>query len=77
MYDVKPDRVGWTVYDGETGVPATLDGLVLIELEHETADEIASLLNRNVYGTSQKRLSRWPLLPSAARRDAGRPLCRR
>ncbi len=37
MYDVKPDRVGWTVYDAETGRPAALDGLALVELEHELA----------------------------------------
>lgn len=77
MYDVKPDRVGWTVYDAETGRPAVLDGLTLVELEHEAADQLASLLNRNVYGPSQKRLSPWPLLPSAARRNAGKPLARR
>jgi hypothetical protein len=77
MYDVKADRVGWTVYDTETGRPAVLDGLTLVELEHEAADELASLLNRSIYGPSKKRLSSWPLLPSAARRDAGKPLARR
>ncbi len=77
MYDVKPDRVGWTVYDAETGRPAVLDGVTLVGLEHEAADELACLLNRNVYGRSQKRLSNWPLLPSAARRDAGKALARR
>jgi hypothetical protein len=77
MYDVKPDRVGWTVYDVETGRPAVLDSLTLVGLEHEAADETASLLNRSVYGRSQKRLSNWPLMPSAARQDAGRPLARR
>ncbi len=77
MYDVKPDRVGWTVYDAETGRPAVLDGITLIELEHEAADEAASLLNRSVYGRRQKPLSRWPLMPSAAQRDAGKPLARR
>ena len=41
MFDVKPDRVGWTVYDVETGKPALLDDLLLTELEHETADELA------------------------------------
>jgi PleD family two-component response regulator len=74
MYDMRPDRVGWTVYDVETGKPAVLDELVLTALEHDTADELVSLLNRNVYGTRQKRLSKWPLPPSAARRDAGRQL---
>ncbi len=65
------------MYDAETGRPAVLDGLTLVELEHEAADELASLLNRNIYGPRQKRLSLWPLLPSAARRDAGKPLARR
>ncbi len=65
------------MYDAETGRPAVLDDLALVELEREAADELASLLNRSVYGPSQKRLSPWPLLPSAARRDAGRSLARR
>jgi hypothetical protein len=72
MYDVRPDRVGWTVYDVETGKRAVMDDLVLTELEHETADELAGLLNRNVYGTRQKRLSKWPLPSSPARQDAGK-----
>ena len=70
MYDVRPDRVGWTVYDVETGKRAVMDYLVLTELEHETADELAGLLN--VYGTRQKRLSKWPLPSSPARQDAGK-----
>jgi hypothetical protein len=72
MYDMKPDRVGWTVYDVETGRAAVLDDLVLIELDHGAADELVVLLNRSVYAQRPKRLSHWPLLPSAARRDAGR-----
>jgi hypothetical protein len=77
MYDVKPDRVGWTVCDDETGRPAVLDGATLTELEYEAADVLACLLNRSVCGARQKPLSRWPLMPSVARRDAGRPLARR
>ena len=76
MYDVKPDQVGWTVYDVETGRAAVLDGLTLVGLEHEAADETAGLLNRSVYGARQKPLSRWPLMASVARRDAGKPLAR-
>ena len=72
MYDVRPDRVGWTVYDAETGRPAVLDELVLVELDHEAADQLVVLLNRSVYPRQPKRLSKWPLLPSIARRDAGR-----
>ncbi len=77
MYDVKPDPVDWTVFDADTGRPAVLDGLPLVGLEHEAADETAGLLNRSVYGAKQKPLSRWPLIPSFARRDAGRALARR
>lgn len=61
MYDVRPDQIGWTVFDVETGRAAVLDDLVLIELEHETADQVAALLNRQVYASRPKRLSRWPL----------------
>jgi hypothetical protein len=49
-----------------------MDDLVLTELEHETADELAGLLNRNVYGTRQKRLSKWPLPASPTRRTMGK-----
>ncbi|HEX2552595.1 MAG TPA: hypothetical protein VHL98_02765 [Microvirga sp.] len=77
MYDVKPDRVGWTVYDAGTGRPAILDGLALVELEHAAADELAALLNRSVYGPRRGRIGSWPLPSSAARRDAGRALTRR
>jgi hypothetical protein len=72
MYDMRPDRVGWTVYDVETGKPAVLDDLALTELEHDTADELVSLLNRNIYGTREKRLSKWPLPASPARRNTGK-----
>ena len=74
MYDMKPDRVGWTVYDVETGRPAVLDDVVLIELEQDIAEHLLVLLNSTVYAPRLKRLSNWPLLPSAARRDAGRRL---
>ena len=74
MYDVKPDQVGWTVFDADTGRPAVLDGLTLVGLEHEAADETAGLLNRSIYGKRPKRLSDWPLMPSLVRRDVGKPL---
>ncbi len=76
MYDVKPDRVGWTVCDAETGQPSVLEGVTLTELEYEAADVLACLLNRSVYGAKQKPLSRWPFMVSVARRDAGKPLAR-
>jgi hypothetical protein len=74
MYDIRPDRVGWTVYDAETGRPAVLDDVVLVELEQDTAEHVVVLLNRMVYPQRPKRLSSWPHLPSAARRDTGRHL---
>ncbi len=59
MYDMKPDRVGWTVFDVETGQPALLNGLILIEFEHEDADELVARLNRPLH-VQPKRLSNWP-----------------
>ena len=76
MYDVKPDRVGWTVYDAETGQAAVLDRVTLVELAYEAADVLACRLNRSVYGARPKLLSRWPLMSSVVRRDAGKPLGR-
>ena len=60
MYDMKPDRVGWTVFDVETGRPALLNGLILIEFEHEDADELVARLNRSLH-VQPKRLSNWPV----------------
>lgn len=77
MYDVRADRVGWTVCDAETGRAASLDGVTLQELDHAAADELAGLLNRAVYGPRRKPQSAWPLPPTAARRDAGRAPTRR
>jgi hypothetical protein len=71
MYDVRPDQVGWTVFDVETGRAAVLNDLVLTQLEHETADQLAALLNRQVYAPRAKRLSRWPL-PAAPRPQSNR-----
>jgi hypothetical protein len=55
MYDIRPDRIGWTVYDIELGRPLLLGELRLVGLEHEAADELASLLNRSVYRPCSKR----------------------
>ena len=78
MYDVKPDRVGWTVCNAETGQPSVLDGVTLTELEYEAADVLACLLNRSVYGARQKPLSRWVLsgLAPASIARAGMKLIR-
>jgi hypothetical protein len=71
MYDVKPDQVGWTVYNAETDQSPVLDGATLTELEYEAADVLACLLNRRVYGPRQKPLSRWSLMPFMDRRESG------
>ena len=55
MYEIRPDRVGWTVYEIELGRPLLLSDVILIRLEHEAADELASLLNRSVYRSGPKR----------------------
>ena len=60
MYDIKPDRIGWTVYDVELGRPFLWDELALIGLEHEAADELASLLNRTVYRLPRTSVPRVP-----------------
>jgi len=54
MYDIRPDRVGWTVHD-ELGRPLLLHDILLMGLEHEAADELASLLNRSVYCSCPER----------------------
>jgi hypothetical protein len=72
MYDIRPDRVGWTVYDAETGRAAVWDNVVLVELEQDTAEHLVVLLNRMVYPQRPKRLSNWPLLPATAQRSARR-----
>ncbi len=69
MYDVRPDQVGWTVFDVETGRAAVLDDLALTQLEHETADQLAALLNRQVYAPRAERLGRWPLRPAPRARS--------
>jgi hypothetical protein len=60
MYDMKPDRVGWTVFDVQTNKPAVLHGLILIEFEHEDADALVARLNRPLH-VQPKRLSNWPM----------------
>ena len=44
-YDVRADRVGWTVFEVETQRPALFDGVAMIGLELEEAEAIANALN--------------------------------
>ena len=55
-YDMRPDRVGWTVFDIATGRPVVLGGQALTGLEEAAADELVDLLNRD----DQERFRRRP-----------------
>ena len=44
-FDIRPDANGWTIYDRETGRPASIDGEDTVGLSREAADQIADLLN--------------------------------
>jgi hypothetical protein len=66
LCDMRPDRVGWTVYDVYTGRPIFLDQDVpLTELEHEAADRLVALLNRGSRPPRARRLSYWPVEPAS------------
>ena len=55
MYDIRPDLLGWTVYEVELGRPHLLNEVALVGLEQAVADELVSLLNRTVYQPCPKR----------------------
>jgi hypothetical protein len=44
-FDLRPDRVGWTVVEVATGRPATLDGATLVGLPLEDAEALVNALN--------------------------------
>ena len=44
-YDLRPDRVGWTVIDVTTGLPVWLGDLLLSGIDHDEADRLVDLLN--------------------------------
>jgi hypothetical protein len=64
---MRPDKIGWTVYEIDTGRPVSLGDLLLIELEHEDADALVDLLNRRVTAYESGREHRQTM------RDAGSP----
>lgn len=45
-YDLRPDALGWTVYDIWTGWPAVIRGAEQVGLDVEDADDLVDLLNR-------------------------------
>lgn len=44
-HDMRPDRVGWTVYDVTDDRPVRWGGLSLVGLNQEDADELVDALN--------------------------------
>lgn len=45
-FDMRPDKIGWTVYDVLTGRAVLLEDVKLVELELEDANALVNLLNR-------------------------------
>ena len=45
-YDMKADRIGWTVYGAIESRPVCLGGVSLVGLSFEDANELVDVLNR-------------------------------
>src|SRR3954471_19858810 len=46
QFDMRPDRVGWTVFEVSTGRPVTWAEVSLIGVDLDTAHELLALLHR-------------------------------
>ncbi len=44
-FDIRPDRVGWTVVEVATDQPTTLEGVTLVGLSVEDAEVLVNGLN--------------------------------
>jgi hypothetical protein len=44
-FDLRPDRVGWTVVETATDRPASLDGMALVGLSLEDAERLVNAFN--------------------------------
>jgi hypothetical protein len=44
-FDVRPDQGGWTIYDRQSGEPASLEWCDSFVLDRENAEKIADLMN--------------------------------
>jgi hypothetical protein len=44
-YELRKTASGWTVWNTETGLPATVKGAWQVDLEMEIADELTDALN--------------------------------
>lgn len=48
QFDMRPDRVGWTVFGISTGRPVTWADVPLIGVDLDTAHELIALLHRQL-----------------------------
>ena len=47
LYDLRPDKLGWTVFTVSTGRPVALaEDVILVGVDHERADQIVALLHQ-------------------------------
>ena len=67
-HDTRPDRTGWTVYNVTNERPVSLEGLLLVGLNLDQANEVVDVLNRQ--DLAIERRARQLVL------DAMRPRCR-
>ncbi len=44
-YDFRADRIGWTVFEIETGRPVVVDGVQMVGLSLEEAEQVTTCLN--------------------------------
>jgi hypothetical protein len=53
LYDLRPDKIGWTVFAVSSGRPVALsEDVILVGLEHQEADRIVALLHQRVLPAS-------------------------
>jgi len=46
-YDMRPDRLGWTIFDVTTGKPVVWEDVPLTGLDLDAAHELLALLHRH------------------------------
>ena len=66
-YDLRPDKVGWTVFDVTTDRPVVLDNNVaLVGIDADSAHEMVALLHRPL--TARSKRAQY-IAPSSGRAD--------
>jgi hypothetical protein len=53
QYDMRPDRLGWTLFDVTTGRPVVWDDVPLTGVDLDAAHELLVLLNRRLFQGTQ------------------------